>query len=226
MSAQLPANLRARINELLMSDPPPNADEMRVYFAALREVHDHAAKLLARYFVAFIAIWASLYAIAANIVAEGSWASLKLSNAHAALVVGPPVLGTVFYLMMSALASSTYAARVIRLSYHHRWPKLVACGLAPLIFVPTAFSVERLLTSVSKGTRFEHLHTAWTVVMTAAVLFGTAFAVLQSVYFAATQYPGSKLAVTAASIVGILFWSRGLFLVFVFMAWEGTDDQS
>jgi hypothetical protein len=208
-------DLDKRIDSLHDAATPPDAPALSNFYSALEQHQASASKSFARYFTTFLLFWVAIVLIARGAVTEGSVASLKLANLKLVLVVAPPVIGGLFYLMALMGGISVYMLNAVQRSYKHRLPKLYELDLEQLVVAPTFYNVERTVRYELKDGPLRLINEAWLTVLGLFIFVVPVVALIHVSHLLIGAAPVSRSLSMIAISVGCILWLRGIFVAYV-----------
>lgn len=134
-----------RVNEVLSDSSNQSKESVHVFIEVLRDNQAKAEERLHRSLITFYATWAFMYAIGAGLVEKGQYIGLEIAQIKQVLIVGPALLGWLFYSIMVAGTAQSLHMTALSSAYRHTLPKVYELDLEYMLPPPTIFSVERVL---------------------------------------------------------------------------------
>jgi hypothetical protein len=156
-----------------------------------------------------------LYAVSKGLIAEGAVTSLKIVNVRVFLLVGPPLLGWLFYQLASSAAGAEILMDVVSQCYAHILPKLAAAELQYFLAPPLFISVDRYVQRESSKKWINVFTDNWIKAFVFFLAFISLAIMAHAVYLSITARSFPVWAVIVTTVIAILFWIRGALLLMI-----------
>ena len=201
-----------KIDELFTDIAPDRQEEIKSLLVNMHANLCDSGKSFHHSFVAFIVLWAVFYLIGNGLIQEAELFSLKVGKITTLTIAGPPILGGLFYSMLSSLAATEYLMSAISRVYKHVLPKVYSLDMEYLLAPPTFFNVERFLNGEATSKWLNSFTEGWIVGLAIVPLLGTIAALVHVSYLLWVNAPFSKYLMIASIFTGAVLWIRGLFV--------------
>jgi hypothetical protein len=199
------------LQEIIRSDSSAGAwldDAAKDLNSRLRD----ADKKLSGTIVQFLIAWTVFSAIGTGFVKQGAFSSFQITDANGALLVAPPLLGFLYYLIRAYGSSINSIGSAINAIHAARAPWVEPTGLGRLLRLPSVLYVEELARQNEESAFLERFARYWSVFLFLAVMLLPLVAVVH-VAFLLWSIPTSPVWVKVASIaLGGAFWVRATYL--------------
>lgn len=206
-------DINESVDRLFEDDDAVQREDRRNFLNQLHVNYSRALASRNRLMIGIGVVWFIGYAISGGLITEGEIVSFKVENLDRTLIFIGPLIGVMSYVLMSTINLMHLLKSAIIRSYKHLLPVAYELDL-DLLTVEFDFTHGEVIFEDQTQKLNTALSNVLKVLLTLSVALVPLIAILQvGGAMALRNVPHATVGAAASSLIGVLFWLRGMSLI-------------